>query len=291
MVFARQDVSSRRIASFSSLVGEMHRDELDRPWAESQAKANGAAAGLNNFPRGARAGLFFHHLLENTDWSRPLQDGMQSAIRQALLDYGFDPAWYQPVMQMLVRLQRLDFPGPERPFCLGRLRPGQWTNEMEFYLPLKPLVPEDLQEIFARYGKGLPDELFSLQMKRLEFAPVAGYLRGFMDMVFESRGKFYLVDWKSNDLGPTPDDYRPERLMEVMAQDYYFLQYCLYSVALDQHLRNNLPGYTYESRFGGVVYVFLRAMALENGNGFFHIRPQAGLINDLCSTLTGKRRC
>ncbi len=291
-VFPRQDVSGRRVASFSSLVGEIQRDELDRPRPEDDDEAAETAAGLGNFPRGTRAGLFFHHLLENTDWSQPVGQTMEPAVRQALRDYGFDHSWRRPVLKMLARLQQLHLPGPEDSFCLGRLRPGQWTNEMEFYLPLKPLVPQDLRKIFARYGKGLPDELFSLQMERLDFAPVAGYLRGFMDMVFESRGKYYLIDWKSNDLGPAPGDYSPERLMAVMAQDYYFLQYCLYTVALDQHLRNVLPDYTYQARFGGVIYVFLRGVALENGNanGFFHVRPRPGLISDLGSALTGRKR-
>ncbi len=292
-VFPRQEIYSRRVASFSSLAGGVQRDELDRPWPQGEDEATESATGLIGFPRGARAGLFFHYLLENIDWSQGLQPGVDALVRQALMDYGFDTAWCRPVSDMLVRLQQVSFPGPGKSFCLGQLKPGQWVNEMEFYLPLRPLAPENLRSIFARYGKGLPDELFSAQMERLDFSPVAGYLRGFMDMVFEARGKFFLVDWKSNDLGPSPDAYRPQRLMEVMAQDYYFLQYCLYTVALDQHLRNTMADYSYNSVFGGVIYVFLRGVALENGSsgGFFHIRPHPGLISDLRSAIIEKKQC
>ncbi len=291
-VFPARTVASRKVTSFSSLVGEMQRDELDRPRTEFGRQAGDAGSGLVDFPRGTRAGLFFHHLLENTDWSQPFQKEMQGNIDQALLHYGFERRWSKPVMEMLVRLRELNFPGPKAPFCLGQLEPGRWVNEMEFYLSLKPLAPEKLRAIFARYGLDPAGELFSLQMERLDFSPVSGYLRGFMDMVFESGGRFYLVDWKSNDLGGSPGDYSPQRLMEVMAQDYYFLQYCLYSVALDRHLANIKAGYEYQSHFGGVVYVFLRGVALEgvDGNGFFHIRPHSELIKELASALIANRQ-
>ena len=70
-----------------------------------------------------------------------------------------------------------------------------------------------------------------------------GYLNGFIDLVFEHAGRYYLLDWKSNHLGTTPASYGQEALAAAMAQHGYHLQYLLYCVALDRHLALRLRGY------------------------------------------------
>ena len=46
------------------------------------------------------------------------------------------------------------------------------------------------------------------------FAPVQGMLKGFIDLVFEFQGRFYVVDWKSNLLGSRIEDYSAAALAE-----------------------------------------------------------------------------
>ncbi|MBT1570008.1 PD-(D/E)XK nuclease family protein, partial [Klebsiella pneumoniae] len=70
-----------------------------------------------------------------------------------------------------------------------------------------------------------------------------GYLRGFIDMVFEHEGRYYVLDWKSNHLGESPSAYGRDRLAAVMAREGYHLQALLYLVALHRHLALRLPGY------------------------------------------------
>ena len=290
-VFRRSNLEVMRIASFSSLVGQMQRDEFDRPLLEEKDSSSGEDAVLADFPRGPRAGLFFHEILENMDWSRPPAADLEQLVEKHLSAYGFAPDWKPDIVRMLTRLRELPLPGFGDPFSLGRLKAGQWVNEMEFYLPLKPIVSNDLKAIFRRHGHDIADKLFGRQMEKLDFSPVQGHLRGFMDMVFEQKGRFYLVDWKSNDLGPTAENYSPDRLLKVMAEDYYFLQYSLYAVALDRYLSARVADYSYDKRFGGVIYVFLRGIAMENvpGDGFFHVRPSPDFIQDLGHNILERR--
>ena len=124
-------------------------------------------------------------------------------------------------------------------------------------------------------------------MERLTFAPVKGFMKGFMDMVFWHNGRCFLVDWKSNYLGDRPQDYGPEGLAEIMAADHYFLQYHLYVVALDQFLRLKLDAYDYTRHFGGVFYIFLRGINRLKGRscGIFFDYPDVRLIRDLRKAL------
>jgi exodeoxyribonuclease V beta subunit len=114
-------------------------------------------------------------------------------------------------------------------------------------------------------------------------------MKGFINLVFEWRGRYYLLDWKSNFLGPAIDDYRPEALRGPIEGSFYVLQYHLYTVAVHRYLEQRLAGYSYERNFGGVFYVFLRGVnpALGSRSGIYYDLPPAGRImalNVLLST-------
>ena len=57
-------------------------------------------------------------------------------------------------------------------------------------------------------------------------------MKGFVDLVFESGGRYYVVDYKSNRLGDMPGDYRRERLELAVSGHDYDLQYLIYTVAV-----------------------------------------------------------
>ena len=77
-------------------------------------------------------------------------------------------------------------------------------------------------------------------------------MKGFIDLVFETEGRYYLVDYKSNWLGMSLEDYHAARLPAVITQAGYPLQYLLYTVAVHRYLRHRLAGYDYDRDFGGV---------------------------------------
>ena len=102
-------------------------------------------------------------------------------------------------------------------------------------------------------------------------------------MVFRFEGRYFIVDWKSNDLGPSMEDYRRERIESAMAEGLYHLQYLLYTLALDRYLSARVPRYDYTAHFGGVFYVFLRGVdpARGPGYGLFRALPSEPLIRRL----------
>ncbi|HVR03263.1 MAG TPA: UvrD-helicase domain-containing protein [Polyangia bacterium] len=82
----------------------------------------------------------------------------------------------------------------------------------------------------------------------------AGFVKGYIDFVFEHEGRAFFGDWKS-DLLP---DFSPAAVAAHVAANYE-LQRRLYALALAKML-GVVDEADYEARFGGMVYVFLRAL-------------------------------
>ena len=82
-------------------------------------------------------------------------------------------------------------------------------------------------------------------------------------------------------------DYVPENLQDVMNKEFYLLQYHIYVLALHQYLKMRIPDYDYETHFGGVFYIFLRAAGHKNGldAGIYRDRPAKSVIDFLCKEL------
>jgi exodeoxyribonuclease V beta subunit len=119
---------------------------------------------------------------------------------------------------------------------------------------------------------------------RLAFHDLEGYLKGYIDLVFEHSGRYYVLDWKSNHLGYATSDYGPAGLQAAMAEHSYHLQYLLYSLAVDRYLRYRVPDYRHDTHFGGVLYLFVRGVRPDWVNadgtptGVFHHRPTAATL-------------
>ena len=111
--------------------------------------------------------------------------------------------------------------------------------------------------------------------------------KGAIDLVIRFHNRYYIIDWKSNFLGMHHRDYRPDRLQQVMVRDFYILQYHLYTLALHQYLALRVPGYRYETCFGGVYYGFLRGVDTGRGvqSGIYSDRPPPALIEELRTQL------
>jgi hypothetical protein len=164
--------------------------------------------------------------------------------------------------------------------CTARL------TELEFCFPLRKVATEELRAVFAKHGRDETAQSYAGQMGRLEFNPIAGFMKGFMDLVFERAGQFYLVDWKSNWLGNRVEDYDGPGLAAEMRAHHYPLQYHLYTLALDRYLALRVQSYDYERHFGGVIYVFLRGVdPARPGFGVFRDRPAPELMRELRGVL------
>jgi exodeoxyribonuclease V beta subunit len=105
-----------------------------------------------------------------------------------------------------------------------------------------------------------------------------GFLTGFIDLICQYRGKFYVMDYKTNFL----EDYQQDSLLAGMRDHNYGLQYWIYSLVLHQYLQKRLPDYRYQDHFGGVRYLFVRGMQPEQpGSGVYACLPDLKTLDIL----------
>jgi exodeoxyribonuclease V beta subunit len=288
----------RRIASFSYLLSERMAMPVMPPdvIADLPDRDGGIVfaemlyqmepAGMFAFPRGAKAGNCLHDILEQVDFTAPDSRETEMLIAMKLRENGFDLKWQEAVCRMIGDIVDMPLHPAINGLKLSTVSKEDRLSELEFYFPLNRLTPDTLRNIFAESGMPSPSA-FPERIGRLHFQPVRGFMKGFMDLVFRYDGRFFLVDWKSNFLGASVEDYGTEALAEVIQDDFYFLQYHLYVTALHQYLKTRLSGYDYETHFGGVFYIFLRGVHPESGfqTGIYRDRPAKNVIESLCKDL------
>lgn len=114
-----------------------------------------------------------------------------------------------------------------------------------------------------------------------------GLMTGSIDLLFRYNGKYYIIDWKTNYLGNSPELYDSDRMAQAMAGSNYHLQYMIYTVAAVRWLKSRLPSFNYEKHFGGVIYVFLRGVREDGDTGIYFTKPEKEVIDNLDSALGG----
>jgi exodeoxyribonuclease V beta subunit len=291
-----------RIASFSSLVAaqpvtaELADDDRvslfdyhDRA-GDPDDSGGGDVTDIFSFPRGTKAGTFFHEVLETIDFTTADAGTTREIVEEKLNAYRFDIRWCGVVGDVVSQVRSVPLTTVDGRLTLSEISRDDRLNELEFYFPLREITPEKLRRTFAPYAGTIPQADFPERIGRLRFSPASGYMRGFIDMVFRHGDRYYLVDWKLNYLGSGIDDYHRDALAGPMREHYYMFQYYIYTVALNRYLQARLPGYDYDRNFGGVYYLFLRGVDAAGGEeyGVYRDRPSKALVDDLCRTLEGR---
>ena len=173
----------------------------------------------------------------------------------------------------------LEIARPE--FTLSRIAAPARLQEMEFYFPMSAVTPANLAQAFTEYCEHFEGAIPST-IDRLQFRPMSGFMKGFIDLIFQHQGRFYIVDWKSNWLGPGPESYSQKAMDEEMESKFYRLQLSIYSVALHRLPSARLPDYSYETHFGGVFYLFLRGIEPSRPDlGVWRTRLEADFVERL----------
>lgn len=277
-----------RVASFTSFsrsrraAPELPDRDDPEPSAPSIPLADGDL-GIFAFDRGARAGILMHSLFENLDFPSASGSDLEELVGRELDRQGYGREWLPCLCGMVREVLSTQISSPSGPFRLGDLKAGRWMTELEFHIPLKRLASPALAALLNRHGMAREGADLLRLAESLDFRPAKGMLMGFIDMVFEAGGRYWLLDWKSNHLGNSTEDYRIEALRESMAGHQYTLQYLLYTVALDRYLAARVPGYAYSSHFGGVLYLFLRGVRAQAGeaSGVYRDLPDEALVREL----------
>lgn len=282
-VFKRKLSNCWRVTSYTELqrhdegVLTYHLDIIN-DWDESQPESDSKEAIISNynihhFPKGAYVGTLMHSIMEQIS-----PDNIDELCAQMVKKLNLNSNWNNTIANWMRQVLATDLGLPG--LNLSKILMGRCINELQFYLPIRQSVTcQQLDSLCKKY-----DDL-SQSRSELSFDTVQGMLKGFIDLIFEFKGKYYLVDYKSNWLGDNIDYYGQRALKKVMEEHRYDLQYQLYSLALHRFLRSRLSNYQFQTHFGGVYYLFLRGMP---DNGIFYHQPKQEFIEKLDQLFEGE---
>ncbi len=247
--------------------------ELPEDKARERQEQHDNAALL--LPRGAHTGNVVHDLLENNAFIDLAQAKDISEQRdKACLRYGLKLEQPELLDALLQRVVLTPLAANTPDFCLMNLADHQCLKEMPFYLAMQTLEVSQINQILHDCPAFQP--LTARQMR--------GYLTGFIDLVCQYNGQFYVMDYKTNGL----PDYAPDTLTHAMREHNYGLQYWLYTVVLHRYLQQRLADYDYENHFGGVRYLFVRGMQPEIAlSGVYQDRPELAKVEALATLIGG----
>ncbi len=273
------------IASYSLLATGASGAMAERPdWDERvpPVRVSAAASGIHAFPAGAASGTLLHAVLEALDFDADAHT-IETTTRRLCAAYGFNDRWVETLSPWLAGVLTTPL---ELPACtLAAIARPQRSDELEFYFPLARIEAQTLDAAVAAFAPQVPHPA-------LAFAEVAGQMKGYMDLVFEHDGRYWIADYKSNRLGSDLAAYTPAALDRAMAEHRYDLQYLVYTVALHRYLQTRIADYDYERHFGGVLYLFLRGMAPDTPapHGIWHTRPAWSEVRRLDALFAGEAR-
>lgn len=268
----RQVEINWRISSYSALISGRSPDtpvvmeDTPAPQAEQTEPIP-----LDAFPRGAGAGDFFHAVFESLDFTDPAT--IPPGVDINLDRYGFDGMGLTKTAVRAVTdilATPLSTPGKGRAFALEEISGGQRFTELEFCFDVSGFDAPGLARLF---GTRPETAAYADRLAGMDILPFKGFIKGFIDLVVRHDGKWYILDYKSNHLGPVFGDYSARALDHAMAEHDYILQYHLYLVALDRYLALRLKDYDYDAHFGGIFYLFIRGMAPDRDTGVFFDCP------------------
>lgn len=270
------------VSSFSALTrnlkhGVMAEPDRDNGDDSASEESKHQAELRFTLKKGAATGNLLHDVLETVSFQKP---EWAKALKQPLNRYGqLSEGEQQALIEWLGECLNAEL---SEGLSLSSLGNDQTLREVEFYFPVNNTSRQSLGAVlqYHRNTKTYP---------QLPDGPaLKGMMHGFIDLVFEWQGRYYVADYKSTYLGDEYDDYGEHQLLQNIRDNYYDLQYLIYSLALHRYLKQRIEHYNPETHFGGVYYLYLRGMGLNQNTGVYFSKIDEHLLNRM-DTLFGNK--
>jgi len=276
--FTRHFDRSWQMSSYSSLVRlsesrALH--QLPEVPVDKAQEVTVSTTVASELPKGAHFGNVLHELLELQSFSDIAQGQVNGELRERLSQrYGLELDDPQHLDRLLQRVVTTPLASDDDSFTLASLAPSKVLKEMPFYLSMARINTAQINRLLEQ----------DAAVNQLHEIDLAGYMTGFIDLIFEHKGRFYLLDYKSNFL----ESYTTPELTRAMYQHNYGLQYWIYSVVVHRYLKRRVNHYNYAEHFGGVLYLFVRGMEPQQPeSGIYSTKPDEATLMALDIALGG----
>jgi len=238
---------------------------------------------LADLQRGGQMGSLLHAIFEDLDFTFKDHKELENIAAEKIKAFGFNPQELNEIICKAVEDTLNTCYDHEYPsFNLRNLPTENTLRELHFWYPTD-YDGRSIAEIFEKNpSPSIPPD-YHQKLAALDMSKLHGFLQGYVDLIYEHEGKWYLLDYKSNHLGDHFSDYAQPGMQQVMAKSHYYLQYYLYTLALHRYLKYRLDDYDYDKHMGGAFYLFLRGMSPDKGPeyGAFRDKPSRKIIEAL----------
>lgn len=171
----------------------------------------------------------------------------------------------------------LSTPIEELGLCLSDFRSR--LTETEFWMRCERFRTEEIERIV--YKCFLPNRA-RLPVSKAHWH---GMLMGFADLLFECKGKYFVLDYKTNTLGFELSDYQLDAIESDVLQNRYDLQAAIYVFALHQLLKSRLgQAYDPDQHLGGAYIWYLRGVS-SKGQGLCFLKASSSMLSKLEASL------
>jgi exodeoxyribonuclease V beta subunit len=258
-----------QMSSYTALSALSQSDSPELPDDKAREEQYPTNNTIDLLPSGAHTGNVVHELLENIPFIDLANKRNISVLRdKACQRYGLRLEQPDVIDELLHKTVTTPLALNDPQFCLMNLPEAQCLKEMPFYLSLPSFNTQKINSILGNQPTFQP----------LSHKQMSGFLTGFIDLICEYGGRYYVMDYKTNSLL----DYQTETLIQAMREHNYGLQYWLYCVVLHRYLTHRQPDYSFARHFGGVRYLFVRGMEpVTPMSGVFEDSPDLATIEAL----------
>ena len=280
--------------------------EADGAAEEEEAAAIKPFLSPESFPRGTFPGLFLHKVLELIDFPEMAASGSNGAaaekcrriireqlMRKSLGDESAEMKWntssgISAIESWLRNVVTTPLPNGA---SLSDITGEHRLSELKFVMPADFSTADYNSAVKAERQR--TDDDFVKRFNTIDMDEKDTALRGMwtgeIDLLMEHKGKYYVVDYKSNFL----ESYDRKHLDDEIIKSRYDVQFISYTLALHRFLKNRIKGYDYSTHIGGIIYLFLRGMKGEGSGeegspGVRFLKLSRELIEDLDSKFSGE---
>ncbi|MBR2873137.1 MAG: UvrD-helicase domain-containing protein [Lentisphaeria bacterium] len=267
---------------FNNAFADDHEDETDAaeqfnlpPLPEEKQPPQKETCPYLLLPGGTNFGNAVHKIMEISDYrSGDLTDCTAAQLR---IHGVTGESAAKHTCEMLQKVLTIPIPDADgKEFTLSDIDPAKKKCEMEFLYKFSNAF--SARKLFNVAQKYFEEKFKCICPQSTDVSSFYdnGFFNGSIDLFFEHNGKYYIVDWKTNQL-KTLEAYSLENLPAAVAGSRYYVQYMIYTAALFKFLEWRLPAESsreafYNKYIGGVRYIFVRGVTNDDGHGVFRDR-------------------
>ncbi len=202
-----------------------------------------------NYPKGSTMGTLLHEIFEKIDFKNYTEQ-LDYLVLNTFHKYGIDTKEDYINLTKEIVSNTLE----------SKFKLIEGNKETDKYISLNLIDFKDrLSEAEFNFNL-IPDTL-------------SNFGNGFIDLMFRVGTYYAILDWKSDNLSETFENYDTKESLKGQVDDRYAIQRVLYSYCLINWLsmmyKNETKEEIFKNHFGGIYYVFIKGTVKGYGNGIY----------------------